>query len=148
MIFLLVASVITATIRSARIQGARVMVRTAASMALDSVFAEYNRRLFSEFGILLFDGRLGQKEVSKEALAGKLGDYMRYNLDTDCELYFSDAADLYGVTPSGVSVDRLIMATEHGGLLWQDMAVDYEKYAKPISLAAEYLGFEETNKEA
>lgn len=148
MVFLLVASVITVTIKSARIQGAKVMVRTASSMALDSVFAEYNRQLFSEFGVLLFDGKQGQNEVSKDVLAQKLGDYMQYNLDTDKELYFSDAADLYGITGNGVSVDRLIMATEHGGLLWEDMAVDYEKYAKPISLAAEYLGFEETNKEA
>lgn len=148
MVFLLVASVITVTIKSARIQGAKVMVRTASSMALDSVFAEYNYQLFSEFGVLLFDGKQGQETVSKEALAGKLGNYMQYNLDTDKELYFSDAADLYGITGNGVSVDRLIMATEHGGLLWEDMAVDYEKYAKPISLAAEYLGFEETNKEA
>lgn len=148
MVFLLVASVITATIKSARIQGAKVMVRTASSMALDSVFAEYNYQLFSEFGVLLFDGKQDRSEVSKEALAGKLGNYMQYNLGTDKELYFSDAADLYGITGAGVSVDRLIMATEHGGLLWEDMAVDYEKYAKPISLAAEYLGFEETNKEA
>ena len=148
MVFLLVASVITVTIKSARIQGAKVMVRTASSMALDSVFAEYNYQLFSEFGVLLFDGKQGQETVSKEALAEKLGNYMQYNLDTDKELYFSDAADLYGITGNGVSVDRLIMATEHGGLLWEDMAVDYEKYAKPISLAAEYLGFEETNKEA
>ena len=148
MVFLLVASVITVTIKSARIQGAKVMVRTASSMALDSVFAEYNYQLFSEFGVLLFDGKQGQETVSKEVLAEKLGNYMQYNLDTDKELYFSDAADLYGITVNGVSVDRLIMATEHGGLLWEDMAVDYEKYAKPISLAAEYLGFEETNKEA
>lgn len=148
MVFLLVASVITATIRSARIHGAKVMVRTASSMALDSVFAEYDCRLFSEFGILLFDGKQGNKEISKEVLEGKLWNYMQYNLDTDKELYFSDSADLYGITGNGVSVDRLISATEHGGLLWQDMAVDYEKYAKPINLAAEYLGFEETNKEA
>ena len=148
MVFLLVASVITMTIRSARVHGARVMVRTASSMALDSVFAEYNCQLFSQFGVLLFDGRLGQDKVSKEALAGRLGNYMEYNLDTDKGLYFSDSVDLYGIDTKGVSVDRLIMATEHGGLLWQDMAVDYEKYAKPINLAAEYLGYEDTNREA
>lgn len=147
-VFLLVASVITATIRSARIHGAKVMVRTASSMALDSVFAEYDSQLFSEFGILLFDGKQGQKEVSKETLAGKLWNYMQYNLDSHKDLYFSGSSDLYGITGNGVSVDRLIAATEHGGLLWQDMAVDYEKYAKPVNLAAEYLGFEETNKEA
>lgn len=148
MVFLLVASVITMTIRGARMQGAKVMVRTASSMALDSVFAEYNYQLFSKFGVLLFDGKQGGKEVSKDALAAKIGDYMQYNLDTDKGLYFSGNTDLYGIHTSGVSVERLIMATDYSGLLWEDMVVDYEKYAKPINLAAEYLGFEDTSKEA
>ena len=130
MIFLLVASVITMTIRSAKVQEAGVMVRAASLMALDSVFADFDKDLFEDYGILLLNGSKG--ETSIEA---KLSDYMSDNLDSATSL-------------TGVDAKRIIHATDENGMLWQDMAVDYEKYTKVINLAADYLDLEDEEETA
>lgn len=148
MIFLMIVSVITATIQSARIQGAKVMVNTALTMGLDSLFAQYDSQLFSQFGVLLLNGNQDGKGIDNDVLAGKINEYMEYNLETDKELYFAQNTDLYGIDLTGISIDRVIKPISEGGLLWQDMVVDYEKYAKVVDLAAGYLGIEDSTKEA
>lgn len=148
MIFLMVVTVITTTIKAARVKGAMAVVGCAASMALDSLFAEYDSELFSEFGVLLFDGKLGQEEADKEEAAAKLWDYMSYNLNAGKDLLFSGPADLYGIIPKGVTIEQMVSCVDYGGLLWQEMVVEYEKYAKPIDMAADYLGIEDKEKEA
>ena len=148
MIFLIIVSLITTTILSARIEGARVMVRTAASMATDSLLSCYNSELFSEFGILLFDGTMGSENTDWDKMASEITKYMSYNIETDKGLSFTGNTDLYGIELSGVSVDELITAVDAGGLLWFNEAVDYEKYAKPVDLAAEYLGLESADEQA
>ncbi|MGN0375091.1 MAG: DUF5702 domain-containing protein [Butyrivibrio sp.] len=148
MIFLLVVSVIMVSIKSAAIQGAKVRVSTALSMGLDSLFAEYDTKLFSQFGVLLFNGSTDGKTINKDALAGKIGEYMEYNIDTDKGLYFAKDTDLYGIDIKGISIDRIIKPTAAGGLIWQDMVVDYEKYAKVIDLAAGFMGIQESTEEA
>ena len=50
MIFLMVVSVITATIKSARIVGAKVMVSCGLNSALDSVFSAYDFLIKYNFG--------------------------------------------------------------------------------------------------
>ncbi len=148
MIFLLVASVITTTITSARIHCAGVITSTSLAMALDSVFAEYNADLYDKFGVLLKDGADEEGRLDSDALSARLADYMDYNINTEKNLYFAPGTDLYGITLDGVAVSQLTTATDYGGLLWQDMVVDYEKYAKVINLAADYLGIESDDEQA
>ena len=134
MIFMLLVSVVSATIVSARVNAAKVYVGCTASMALDSVFSEYNPELFSEYGILSFDGRMGGMMVDEDAIAAKIAHYMSYNLN--------------GATLKGVDVTGLYRVTDEGGVLWYDMVVDYEKYAKVIDLAADFLQINSQSEEA
>lgn len=143
MIFLMVVSVITTTIMAARVRGAMAVVGCAASASLDSVFASYDSGLFSEFGVLLLNAEGGEDD-----LASKLQDYVLYNTDVHKGLVFSGTTDLFGIKNSSVSVTDMAAATDYGGLLWQDMVVEYEKYAKPIDLAADYLGIKDKEEEA
>ena len=148
MIFLVLVTLIITTIESARIQGAKVMVATSLSMGLDSVFAGFDEELFSEFGVLLLQGKEDGKGVNKDYLAAKLGEYMSYNIDVEKKLFFTNHTDLYGIDLMGVSIGPVVNPLEEGGLIWQDMVVDYEKYAKVINLAADYLGMQEQTEEA
>lgn len=143
MIFLMVVSVITTTIMAARVRGAMAVVGCAASASLDSVFASYDSGLFSEFGVLLLNAEGGEED-----LASKIQDYTLYNTDVHKGLIFSGTTDLFGIKNSSVSVTDMAAATDYGGLLWQDMVVEYEKYAKPIDLAADYLGIKDKEEEA
>lgn len=143
MIFLMVVSVITTTIMAARVRGAMAVVGCAASASLDSVFASYDSGLFSEFGVLLLNAEGGEDD-----LASKIQDYVLYNTDVHKGLVFSGTTDLFRIKNSSVSVTDMAAATDYGGLLWQDMVVEYEKYAKPIDLAADYLGIKDKEEEA
>lgn len=125
MIFMLVVSVISATITSARVNAARVFVGCAASMATDSVFSEYDPLLFSEFGVMGFDGRMGGQLVDENRIAAKIASYASYNLN--------------GATLKGVDIETITRLTDAGGTFWYDQAVDYEKYSKIIDLAADFL---------
>ena len=150
MIFLMVVSVFTATITSAKIHGAKVMVGTALSLSMDSLFAAYDSELFDRFGVLFFDGTGGGTEVDTGVIAGKILKYMESNIDTGNGLYFVDNTDLLGISADEINISRYTTATDYGGLLWMDEVVDYEKYAKAINLAADYLelidGDSKTNK--
>ena len=146
-IFLVLVSLIVTTVLSARIEGARVMVKTASSMALDSLLSGYDKDLFSEFGILLLDGRMGGESLDRDKTAAKITEYMSYNIDAGKGLSFAGNTDLYGIELYGVAVEEALTAVDCGGLLWFTEAVDYEKYAKPIDLAAEYLGLESADEE-
>ena len=148
MIFLMLVTLIITTIESARIQGSKVMVATALSMGLDSVFAGFDEELFSEFGVLLLQGKEEGNAVNKDYLASKLGEYMSYNIDVEKNSFFNNHTDLYGIELMGVSIGAVVDPLEEGGLIWQDMVVDYEKYAKVINLAADYLGVQEKTEEA
>lgn len=143
MIFLMVVSVITTTIMAARVRGAMAVVGCAASASLDSVFAAYDSGLFSEFGVLLLEAEDGEEE-----LASQIQNYILYNTNTHKDLLFSGTTDLFGIKNSSVSVTDMTTPTDYGGLLWQEMVVEYEKYAKPINLAADYLGIKDKEEEA
>ena len=140
MIFLLVVSVITTTLLSARIEGAKAMVSAYGTLALDSLFAEYDRELYEEFGILLTDGRNGKEELAKRVTR-----YLTPSFEKGEGILKYTAAELLGIEIEGVSIGKVIKATDGGGLFWMDEAVDYEKYAKPINLAADYLNITDSN---
>ena len=132
MIFLMVISVITTTIMSAGIHGAKVKVSTSVSSSVDSVFAAYDSELFEKFGVLLFEGS------DKNKICESINHYLSKNISVD------GGVDLYGIKIKGINISRIINATDGSGLLWMDSAVDYEKYAKPINLAADFLGINDS----
>lgn len=132
MIFLMVISVITTTIMSAGIHGAKVKVSTSVSSSVDSVFAAYDSELFEKFGVLLFEGS------DKNKICESINRYLSENISVD------GGIDLYGIKIKGINISQVINATDGSGLLWMDSAVDYEKYAKPINLAADFLGINDS----
>lgn len=136
MIFLLVITVIITVITSARIQGAGIMVNTSVSGSLDSVFAAYDKELFDKFGVLLFKGE------DKEEVIAQLNEYLKKNIEN------TTGMDLYGIELKGIELDTLTSITDYGGLLWFEEAVEYEKYAKVINLAADYLNIENSEEQS
>lgn len=127
MIFLLVMSVLSTTIISARVHGAKAIVSTSVSASVDSVFAKFDSDLFEKFGVLFF-------RVDEDGIEETVEKYLNKNVNTEY------GSDLFGIGIQAVNVDEIKYATNYGGLLFMDQVVDYEKYAKPIDLAADFLG--------
>lgn len=148
MIFLLVVSVIAVTILSARIQASSVMVTTGLNLAMDSMLASYDQALFEEYGVLLFDGAGNKSAIDQGVMSDKIADYLSYTIDPDKNLLAFGTRDLYGITLLGIQLEQINTAIDQGGLLWMNSAVEYEKYAKPIQLAADFLKIKDTKEEA
>lgn len=135
MIFLLVISVISTTIISAKIQGAKACVCTTFSSAIDSIFAEYDTDIFEKFGVLLLD------ENNEESISEKIRAYVTDNLKNN------EGVDLYGIQVEDVNLLNCESIIGQGGLLWMDEIVDYEKYAKAIDMASDYLKISKPDEE-
>ena len=79
MIFLLVTALVFTAAESSRVQASRMLMETAADSAMESFFAGYQRELYDAYDLFFFDGALGSSSISREALAGKVEEYMDYN---------------------------------------------------------------------
>lgn len=148
LVFLLVASVITASLRSARIAGAEFLAKSSLAMALDSTFANYNSELLKKYGILMFDESFKKEQPDENSLNKMISDLCDVNLHPSKLSPIYGGTDLYGITDNMIAITDIKRATDAGGLLFMDSAVSYEKYNKPINLAAEYLGINDAEKQA
>lgn len=146
--FMLIVSVVCVLIEGARMQGARVMVAMASNMALDSIFANYERELLDKYGVLLFDGANEGDELDKEYLSTKLKKIIENNLDMDGGLIFTEGTDFYGITIDDVSVDRTVTATDAGGLIWRKAVNDYAVWNYSAELLESMLDIERVEKES
>lgn len=146
--FMLIVSVVCVLIEGSRIQGARVMVAMASNMALDSIFADYERELLDKYGVLLFDGANEGDELDKEYLSGKLRKTIENNLDMGRGLIFTGGTDFYGITIDDVSVDRAVTATDAGGLIWRKSVNDYAVWNYSAELLESMLDIEKVEKES
>lgn len=146
--FMLIVSVVCVLIEGARMQGARVMVATASNMALDSIFADYERELLDKYGVFLFDGANEGDELDKEYLSTKLKKVIESNLDMDGGLIFTEGTDFYSITIDDVSVDRTVTATDAGGLIWRKSVNDYAVWNYSAELLESMLDIKKVEKES
>ena len=146
--FMLIVSVVCVLIEGARMQGARAMVAMASNMALDSIFANYERELLDKYGVLLFDGANEGDEFDREYLSTKLKKIIESNLDMDGGLIFTGGTDFYGITIDDVSVGRTVTATDAGGLIWRKAVNDYAVWNYSAEILESMLDIEKVEKES
>ena len=102
------------------------------SMSIDSVFSEYDRSLFEEYGLLFLD-------ADKKELSDKLMNYM-----TDNSCYNNGLMDFRA---EEAKIINLYTAGGEEGAYFERQIFDYMKYAAPIdagiSVVKELLGVKE-----
>lgn len=81
------------------------------------------------------------KGEDKETVISQLNGYLKDNIENTTGL------DLYEIELKGIELESLTNITEYGGLLWFEEAVEYEKYAKVINMAADYLNIEDSDEQ-
>lgn len=147
MIFMLVVSVLMMTLRSSIYHASGAVVAAGGTLSLDSVFASYDYELFKKYGILLFDGANDEDKIDEKRIAAMIDEYLECNTSKEYSKMAYFCKDIMKIK-ARTDVNKVYTPLYGGGLLWQDMAVDYEKYAKPIDLAAEYLNLKDDKSEA
>lgn len=83
LVFLLLLSLVGSVLESASIQVMKNERRADASRAMESIFAEYQRELFDEYGILAIEGSYESGEFSESGILNRLSYYGAENLDME-----------------------------------------------------------------
>lgn len=82
LLFMLVASLLFALLEAARVSTLGAYADMTSELALESVFAEYQPKLWEDYHLLCLDGAYGGTTFSEEYVTGVLDARIRMNLDT------------------------------------------------------------------
>lgn len=134
LILSLILSILLAGIESARVAGMRMKLENAMDMGLYSVFAEYNRELFSRYDLCFIDTSYGNSMSSPYYTGEHLRDYMEYNLKTTKDLMMFQAADFTGLSAQKADITGFSLATDDNGAVFKRQAVHYIKDIYGISI--------------
>ena len=132
LILLVILALIGTSLESARAAGLSYRLRLAADSSLQSVFAQYDRILWENYGLLFFAGADAEgTELSELVL-----EYAGENADGGED---SSGADWFSFTPEGAVVTALVLATDQNGQVFHQAAVDYMRNCGLAEAAVETL---------
>ncbi len=131
LILLLLLSLLTVTLESARTAGARYIAEAATKLSVDSVLADFCTPLFERYHIFGCQSMGANRKEASAYLSEQTENYITGNLQTD-------SAFLWKFSLSGLEVTETAMLTDYDGRLFRRQAVEYMQY-RGTTLAAEKL---------
>ena len=127
LVSILLLSLFCTMIESARVQGARVQAAAAFDMGLFSVFGEYDSVLLEEYDLWFLDGTCGNAKFSEETLETKLKDFIYPNLHPAEDIEETGYWNLFPAEVDSCQVEKYALATDDGGRVFYQQAVENEK---------------------
>lgn len=100
-------------------------------LAVISVFGEYNRRLYKEYGLFFIDTSYGERNGSVQRTENHLRFYLEKNLDKDTSGY--KLFDYTGCFAGKTKIKECAYATDENGSVFRRQAVEYIKHKYGIS---------------
>ena len=120
LIFLLLLSLIGAVTQAASIQLLKNEKRADASRAIESVYAEYQKELFEEYGILGIEATYESGDWKESNILNRLSYYGMENMETD--------------------INALRLLTDQNGKPFFEQAVNYQKEKMVLGDVNKFLG--------
>lgn len=111
----LILSLVLYSIRSVRIAEGRVMLSGAAEQSLYSLFAQYDRDLYREYGLLFLDGGYNGRDLQLGALCREAEEAAEYIVYPGKGRGLSSGQSLGGLELTGCQVTGYLLATDNGG---------------------------------
>ena len=119
-----VLAVIICMTESAAYSAARMKCEVAADMALESVFAEYNRELLKRYDLYFIDTSYGTGVPSVEELKDHMRDYISYNLDPSRgTLSLVSPADFTDMQLDSLDISEISYASDAAGRVFKRQAI-------------------------
>lgn len=124
-------SLFLTVIEGAKSRAVSLRAGCAFDLAVYSVFAEYNRELFEEFGLFFIDTSYGEQSASVERVSRHLQFYMERNLDAESpgQMVF----DFTKCCIQQAEITGIRYATDERGEVFKKQAAEYMKHAYGIS---------------
>lgn len=132
---MLIASLLFALLESARYYGLRLQTEQMSTLVTESVFAEYNAKIWEDYHLLFLDGAYGGKEFAMDKVEGSAFQLMYDNLNYDLIKEMQSATTLLRVHETQVEVERYQLATDGEGDVFLNHVVDYMRQNIPQETA-------------
>lgn len=131
LVLLLILALVSVSLESARVAGARFLTENYTRMAQESVMAEYSGALFDRYHIFAYNSRAGTAEGIRRSLAAKTEHYINRNLQAGNRMMWNPVLQ-------DVSVGNYDLLTDKNGDVFRMEALKYMKY-RGASLLIEKL---------
>ncbi len=125
--FAIILSLLLALVEGAAMGAARLQAELVADLGMDSIFAEYHRELFSQYGLLFMDDSYGTKKGSLSKVEKHLSEYMSYNQNPEKGLTVVPGSHWISVENTYLEIEEAAFATDDAGAVWKAQAIDYMK---------------------
>ena len=122
--FPLIVVLLFTLFESARYAGLRSVARIAGNSAADSVFAEYDRTLFDEYGVLFLDGGRNRGTIRTGDLCDRFQYFFRENVPSPGAF----GGGFLSPDPESVSITEFVTATDYNGEVFIRSVLDFYKY--------------------
>lgn len=146
LILLIILALVSVTLESARLAGARFLAESYTRMAKNSVMAGYSGVLFDRYHIFAYNSRAGTDEGVRHALETKTAYYINRNLQRENQT-------LWNPVLQTVNAKEYTLLTDNAGEFFRNGAVEYMKYKGTSNLVEKLLpslgifqGAQETTK--
>lgn len=124
-------SLFLSVIEGAKSRAVSLRADCAFDLSVYSVFAEYNRQLYKEYGLLFIDTSYGEKSASPERVNRHFRYYMEQNLDKNSKGY--KLFDFTKCLVEQTEITGCAYATDEKGAVLERQAVEYMKHRYGIS---------------
>ncbi len=125
LILLVILSLVSVSLESARLSGARFLTQSLTVMARNSVMAEYSGALFDRYHIFAYNSRTD--EVGP-ALENRTAYYINRNLQAEKQMLWTPVLE-------GVRAENYELLTDEKGKRFVEEAVNYMKYREVSEIA-------------
>ena len=131
MMLAVLLSLFLMVIEGARSRAISLRADCAFDLSVYSVFAEYNRQLYKEYGLLFIDTSYGELTASPERVNRHLAYYMEENLDEDTKGWrLFNYAKCF---PEQTEITGCRYATDEQGKVFERQAIEYMKHKYGVS---------------
>lgn len=124
LMFAIILSLLLSLVEGAAMGAARLQAELVADLGMDSIFAEYHRELFRQYGLLFIDDSYGTSKGSIGKVEEHLADYMSYNLNPKKGLMVAPGSNWIRLENTHLEIEEAAFATDDEGAVWKAQAID------------------------
>ncbi len=129
LVLILIISLLCGLVDGVRLNVARANMERSLTLALDSVFADYNLPLYKEYGIFLLDLSYGS-EFNENKLVEKLEDYINYN--------FSNTS-LVKINLDNLEILNKTFITDYPIEIFTNQSIECMKYKVSLNIFEKFI---------
>lgn len=125
--FMIILPFIWAMIEGVATGTARVRSQMVADLGLDSIFAEYHREIFRQYGLFFIDDSYGTENGSVKKTEDRLAEYISYNTGEKKEAKLQTCYSFEKLKNIYLEMEEVSFATDDTGKVWKAQAIQYMK---------------------